>query len=142
MSTALKVGPKQNPQTIKTAMADGALTANSLLIKGSNQQDVAPIAGTDNEAVIGAIDYAAADNEMVSILGNGSIVALLADGTVDDGDEVVSGDTVDGVQTVANFNPANNGVVHIVGKIVPGGGATDGNRCYVEIGLRDYVHGE
>lgn len=140
MASTIRTGPKTNPYAMYSKQAEGALAENSFVKKGTTDDEVQPIATSDNEAAIGFVDRAYADDEMVSVLSAGNIVDCECDGTVALGDEVVTGDAVGSVQTVANFNPANNGTVNIVGRCVFGN--TDGKRCKIELDFRSYIHGE
>ena len=134
------IGPKRNPDTIVVKRAEGALLENGFVSKGTTNDEVLPKTTEDNLAAGGFVDEAGADNGIASVLGDGSIVACISDGTTVYGDKVVTGDTRDGVQNIAQLNPANNDLIHSVGMILDGG--TDGQRVHVLLNFVDYNHGE
>jgi N-acyl-D-aspartate/D-glutamate deacylase len=120
--------------------AEGALLENGFVSKGTTNDEVLPKTTEDNLAATGFVDEAIVDNGIAAVLGNGSIVACISDGTTAYGDQVVTGNTRDGVQNIAQYNPANNADVHIVGMILDGG--TNGQRVHVLLNRYTYVHGE
>jgi len=132
----------QNPLTVQSGLtAEGAIAGRSLVKKGTASSQAKAVSAA-NDAVIGYVPdaYATGDTN-VQVEGDGALVELIAEGTLENGDYVVA-KTETEVETVATLNPANNDVINIVGRVETTGQVTDGNRVHVRLKMYSYSHGE
>ena len=131
-------GLRINPLTAVQRTVDGTIVGKSLVIKGSAEDDVAPVASA-NQAVIGYVADAGANNEQCHCLGDGSVVPLVSENTITQGDYVVAKSEVR-VQTISVLNPSDKDLLNIVGRAESS--AADGERVYIRLGMRAYNHAE
>jgi hypothetical protein len=122
MAMTNKVGPRTDPWSIFTRKAGAAILENSFVKDGAADEEVIPIAGTGNEAAIGFVDRAYDLADMISVIGDGSIVACTAEGAVTEHGKVVTGN---GAGKVKDAGASTN----IVGIAL--NDAVEGERVYV-----------
>lgn len=125
MASTLVHGPKMNPYCKDSKIAEGALVARSFVKTGTTDDQVIPIATTDNEPATGYVDQPWASGDLVDVWVDGNVVDVIADGTVAAGDFVQTGDAVGSVKTTTTGN--------IVGRAV--GGNTTGKTIQIRLGF-------
>lgn len=132
----------QNPITVQSGLiAEGAIAGRSLVTKGTASTQAKAVAAA-NAAVIGYVPdaYATGDTN-VQVEGDGALVELVAEGTLENGDFVVAKSETE-VQSIATLNPADKDLLNIVGRVESNGQITDGNRVHVRLKLFAYNHAE